>query len=458
MTSLTLPPLPDLDGCRKLIQSTPVHRVTGRVCGIVGATVVVEGMTAPIGAICRIDVAGDQNAVARVIGFSGVRPILAPLTQSKAFAAGDRVQVVSQTLRVSVGPAMLGRVVDALGRPLDGRPLPKGLTTIDVDRSAPESLERPPISHALETGVKAIDALLTIGQGQRIGIFAGSGVGKSTLLGMLARGTAADAIVIAMVGERGREVREFIERTLGEDGVKRSVMVVATSDQPASLRMQAAWTATAIAEAIRDTGKHVLLLVDSVTRFAMAQRELSLAAGEPPTTRGYTPSVFASLPRLVERAGQTKTGSITAFYSVLVEGDDNNEPIADTMRGLLDGHFVLSRALASESHWPAIDVLQSLSRLQPHLVTQPIKTAADQLRRHLSEYHKHADLISIGAYRSGTNLALDRAIALREPARMLLTQRADELIAMTQTHATLLSLVQVSEPPPAVSGVNGASS
>ncbi len=446
MTVLTLPPLPELDNTRKLIRATPTHCVTGRVSAILGATVVVEGMTAPIGAVCRIDAAGDQAAIARVIGFNGVRPILAPLTECKSYAAGDRVEVISQTLRVPVGPALMGRVVDALGRPIDGQPLPRGLSMIDVDRAAPESLQRPPINQPLATGVKAVDALLTIGQGQRIGIFAGSGVGKSTLLGMLARGTNADAIVIAMVGERGREVREFIERTLGEDGVKRSVLVVATSDQPASLRMQAAWTATAIAEAIRDTGKNVLLLVDSVTRFAMAQRELSLAAGEPPTTRGYTPSVFASLPRLVERAGRTAAGSITAFYSVLVEGDDNNEPIADTMRGLLDGHFVLSRALAGESYWPAIDVLQSLSRLQPHLVNGSVKSAADQLRRQLSEYRNHADLISIGAYRSGTNLALDRAIAIKDPARMLLTQRSDEIVPMTQTHAMLVALTQPAEP------------
>ncbi len=445
MTALTLPPLPNLAGCRWLVHSTPTHRVTGRVCAIVGGTVVVEGMTAPVGAVCRIDSSGELKTIARVIGFNGVHPILAPLTEGKSFAAGDRVEMISQSLRVSVGPAMLGRVVDALGRPIDGKPLPKGLAMIDVDRPAPESLDRPPINQPLATGVKAIDALLTIGQGQRLGIFAGSGVGKSTLLGMLARGTDADAIVIAMVGERGREVRDFIERTLGVDGVKRSVMVVATSDQPASLRMQAAWTATAIAEAIRDTGKNVLLLVDSVTRFAMAQRELSLAAGEPPTTRGYTPSVFASLPRLVERAGRTEIGSITAFYSVLVEGDDNNEPIADTMRGLLDGHFVLSRSLASESYWPAIDVLQSLSRLQPHLVQPDIKAAADQLRRHLAEYQKNSDLISIGAYRSGSNLSLDRAIAIKEPARMLLTQRSDELIPMAQTHAMLMALIQPNE-------------
>jgi flagellum-specific ATP synthase len=446
MSILKLPRLPDIDRCRTIIRETPTHHVMGRVCAIIGATVIVEGMTAPMGAVCKIHTSQDTNTIARVIGFNGVKPILAPLTESKAFAAGDRVEIISPTLRVAVGPEMLGRVVDALGRPLDGRPLPRGLSMIDVDRAAPESLDRPPITKPLSTGVKAIDALLTIGQGQRIGIFAGSGVGKSTLLGMLARGTAADAIVIAMVGERGREVREFIERTLGDEGVRRSVMVVATSDQPASLRMQAAWTATAIAEALRDTGKDVLLLVDSVTRFAMAQRELSLAAGEPPTTRGYTPSVFASMPRLVERAGRTETGSITAFYSVLVEGDDNNEPIADTMRGLLDGHFVLSRSLASESHWPAIDVLQSLSRLQPHLVSAPVKAAADQLRRHLAEYQKNADLISIGAYRAGSNLSLDRAIAVKEPSRLLLTQRSDELIPMVQTHAMLTALSSPNDP------------
>ncbi len=439
------PPLPDMANCRRLIQTTPPHRVTGRVAAVVGATVVVEGMMVPIGSVCRIETANHEPAIARVIGFNATRPILAPLTDNHAFAAGDRVQLASYSLRVPIGPAMLGRVVNALGQPIDGKPLPRGLTMINVDRAAPESLQRPPIDQPLPTGVKAIDTLLTIGQGQRVGIFAGSGVGKSTLLGMLARGTAADAIVIGMVGERGREVREFIERTLGIEGTRRSVMVVATSDQPASLRMQAAWTATAIAEAIRDTGKNVLLLIDSVTRFAMAQRELSLAAGEPPTTRGYTPSVFASLPRLVERAGRTQHGSITAFYSVLVEGDDNNEPIADTMRGLLDGHFVLSRALAGESHWPAIDVLQSLSRLQPHLVSANVKNAADQLRRWLSEYRKHADLISIGAYRSGTNAMLDRAIALREPARMLLTQESSESIAIDQSHAMMVALTSMAE-------------
>ncbi len=438
---LNTPTLPDCQSLKHSIAITSPLTVRGRVSAVIGGNVVVEGMTAAMGSICEISLADGTVCDAKVIGFSGVRPMLAPLSGATAFSAGDPVTLVAESLRVMVGPALAGRVVDALGRPIDGKPLPRGLMPVAVDRPAPDSLSRPPINEAIATGVRAIDSLLTVGRGQRLGIFAGSGVGKSTLLGMLARGTAADAIVIAMVGERGREVREFIERTLGEEGLKRSVIVVATSDQPASLRVQAAWTATGIAESMRDAGKNVLLLVDSVTRLAMAQRELSLAAGEPPTTRGYTPSVFAALPKLVERAGRTETGSITAFYSVLVEGDDNNEPIADTMRGLLDGHIVLSRALATDAYWPAIDVLESLSRLQPHLVDRPIAEAADSLRRDLSEYRRHSDLISIGAYRAGTNPALDRAITIREPARALLTQRNDELFTLQQTQAALLALV-----------------
>jgi len=324
--------------------------------------------------------------------------------------------------------------------------LPRGLAACTDDTPAPPSLSRPPIDEALSTGVKAIDAMLTIGRGQRMGIFAGSGVGKSTLLGMLARGAEADAIVIAMVGERGREVREFTERTLGPEGVARSVIIVATSDQPAAVRVQAAWTASAIAESMRDSGKHVLLLVDSITRMAMAQRELSLAAGEPVTTRGYTPSVFSLLPRLIERAGRTESGSITAFYSVLVEGDDMNEPIADTVRGLLDGHIVLSRGLANEAHWPAIDVLESVSRLQPHLVESHVMVAAESLRKDLAEYRRHAELISIGAYRPGVQPQLDRAIAIRESAQSLLRQRSSECYSLEQSQSALIALGQVVPP------------
>lgn len=435
------PPLPSADSLARNLANTSPLSVTGRVAAVVGGNVVVEGMTAPLGAVCRIELSQGQSSEAKVIGFNGVRPMLAPLGGSGAYAAGDRVTLVSHSLRIKVGPNLAGRVVDALGRPLDGQPLPLGLSLVDVDRPAPQSLSRPPIDQTLRTGVKAIDSLLTVGVGQRLGIFAGSGVGKSTLLGMLARQSQADAIVIAMVGERGREVREFMQRTLGEAGLRRSVLVVATSDQPATLRVQAAWTATAIAEAIRDTGQNVLLLVDSITRLAMAQRELSLAAGEPPTTRGYTPSVFAGLPQLVERAGRTETGAITAFYSVLVEGDDPNEPIADTMRGLLDGHIMLSRALASEAHWPAIDVLESLSRLQPQLVDAATAAAAERLRRELAEYRRHADLISLGAYRPGTNPELDRAIALRQPARELLTQTGDADYTLDALHGELRQLV-----------------
>jgi len=417
-------------------------RVTGRVAAVTGGTVELEGMTAPIGAVCRIRTMAGGTCDAKLIGFRGVRPILAPLGEPRGLSAGDAVEMIAPTARVKIGAGLAGRVLDALGQPVDGRPLPPGLASAEVDRAAPSSLERPPIDEPLPTGVRAIDAMMTCGRGQRLGIFAGSGVGKSTLLGMLVRGTAADAVVVGMVGERGREVRDFIEESLGEQGLQRSTLVVATSDQPAALRLQAAWTATAIAESLRDAGKNVLLLIDSVTRFAMAQRELGLAAGEPPTTRGYPPSVFGLLPRLVERAGRTERGSITAFYSVLVEGDDTNEPIADTLRGLLDGHIVLSRQLASESHWPAIDVLESLSRLQPRIVDPTVRNAAETVRRSLAEYRRQADLIAIGAYRAGTNAELDRAVALRDPLRAFLTQGSDEKFPIADTQTTLLQLAQ----------------
>lgn len=443
---ISLPPLPTPISIRHRIETTSPLTVRGRVQSVVGANVVVEGMTAPLGSILRIDTLHGQFCAAKVIAFHGVCPMLAPLGDSCAFRAGDSVTLVADTLRVPVGPQLLGRVLDAMGRPIDTKPLPRGLAVFIGDSPAPPSLSRPPIDEALATGVKAIDAMLTVGRGQRMGIFAGSGVGKSTLLGMLARGTQADAIVIAMVGERGREVREFIERTLGPEGVARSVIVVATSDQPAAARVQAAWTAHAIAESMRDSGKHVLLLVDSITRMAMAQRELSLAAGEPVATRGYTPGVFAALPRLIERAGRTESGSITAFYSVLVEGDDMNEPIADTLRGLLDGHIVLSRGLAHEAHWPAIDVLESVSRLQPHLVGGEMMAAAESLRKDLAEYRRHAELISIGAYRPGTQPQLDRAIAIREAAQSFLCQRSNESFTLEQSQAALLALGQMAPP------------
>lgn len=440
--TLRCPTLPTPESVSDRIAATVPFGVVGRVAAVAGETIELEGMTAAVGAICELRPHDGPPCRGRVIGFRGVRPVLAPLEPLAGIAAGDPVRLIDTSLKIRVGSSLCGRVVDAFGRPLDGKPLPDDLTSIDADRQPPESLDRPPIDEPLPTGVRAIDAMLTCGRGQRLGIFAGSGVGKSTLMGMLARGSRADRIVIGMVGERGREVQEFITRCLGDEGLRRSVVVVATSDRPAAQRVGAAWTATAIAESFRDEGRDVLLLLDSVTRFALAGRELGLAAGEPPTTRGYPPSVFNQLPRLVERAGRTRQGSITAFYTVLVEGDDPNEPIADALRGLLDGHVVLSRALASEAHWPPIDVLESLSRLQPHLVSPEVATAAAAARRHLSEYRRHADLIAIGAYRRGSDPNVDAAIAIREPLRGLLTQTAEQIATISDTHAALVATVR----------------
>ena len=435
------PGLPDPNVTRTLIRQAIAYEVRGRVSAVAGETVEIEGMTAPIGSICELQSQDGEISRARVIGFRGVRPILAPLERLNALSAGDSVRLVDTTLKLRVGPALCGRVIDAFGQPVDGKPLPKDLMTVDAECEPPESLERPSIDTPLQTGIRAIDTMLTCGQGQRLGIFAGSGVGKSTLLGMLARGSNADRIVIGMVGERGREVQEFLDRALGEAGFARSVVVVATSDRPAAQRVSAAWTATAIAEAFRNQGENVLLLLDSVTRFAMAQRELGLAAGEPPTTRGYPPSVFNLLPRLVERAGRTERGSITAFYTVLVEGDDHNEPIADALRGLLDGHLVLSRDLAAKAHWPPIDILHSLSRLQPHLVSREALQATAIARQHLSEYHRHADLISIGAYRQGSDPRVDTAIAMRDPLNMFLQQEATQITTLEDSKRMLAQIV-----------------
>lgn len=436
------PRLPDTASTCQMIDKSLTHRVRGRVAGVAGETLEIEGMTAPIGAICELQTGDGSKLRGRVIGFRGVRPVLAPMERLVAVSAGDSVRLIDRTAKLRVGPSLCGRVIDAFGDAIDGKPLPTDLVLVDADRSPPDSLDRPPIDKPLQTGVRAIDTMLTCGQGQRLGIFAGSGVGKSTLLGMLARGSDADRIVIGMIGERGREVQEFIHRCLGQAGLQRSVVVVATSDRPAAQRVSAAWTATAIAETFRDQGQNVLLLLDSVTRFAMAQRELGLAAGEPPTTRGYPPSVFNMLPRLVERTGRTSKGSITAFYTVLVEGDDNNEPIADTLRGLLDGHIMLNRELTSQAHWPPIDVLESLSRLQPHLISAEMTSVVAEARRHLSTYRRNADLISIGAYRAGSDPAIDAAIAMREPMKQLLTQGSEEIATLDQSHAALAQLMQ----------------
>jgi flagellum-specific ATP synthase len=405
-----------------VLQAAVPARIQGRVWSIRGATVSAAGLSIPVGSICEIRRGNGENLEAEVVGFDGDRTILAPMDTSHGIRPGDQVILKAGCRAIRVSEQLLGKVIDADGKPLDESIESKSAAKIALNRKPPDAMDRPPIDTILPTAVKAIDAFLTLGKGQRIGIFAGSGVGKSTLLGMLARGTQADVVVIGLIGERGREVREFIERDLGEEGQQRAITVVATSDQPALRRMQAAKTATAIAEFYRSEGKDVLLLMDSVTRFAMAQREIGLAAGEVPATRGYPPSVFAMLPQLVERAGRSTTGSITGIYTVLVDGDDTNEPISDALRGLLDGHVHLSRSIASRNRYPAIDILPSLSRLQSQLVSPQHAKAAAEFRQLMAVFRDNEDLISIGAYKTGSNPLIDRAIAMRASIEALLTQ------------------------------------
>ena len=384
---------------------------TGKIENIVGMSIEASGAKAAVGDICRIysDESSSQIA-AEVVGFKNDHILLMPYAEMSGISAGYFVRNTGRQLELKVGMHLKGRIINALGQPIDeGPPLDAG-TPYCIGGGYINPLTRPPIREKMEFGVKAIDGLLTIGKGQRMGIFAGSGVGKSTLLGMIAREVKADINVIALVGERGREVLEFVQKDLGEAGMARSVLVVATSDQPAMLRMKCPAVATGIAEFFRDQGYDVLLMMDSLTRFAMAQREIGLAIGEPPVARGYTPSIYAELPKLLERSGNFQTGSITAIYTVLVEGDDMNDPIADTVRGILDGHIVLSRSLAAANHYPAIDVGASISRLMVELVSEEHLHAAGQLRDILSVYERNADLVNIGAYKAGSNPKLDYAL------------------------------------------------
>jgi len=405
---------------------------TGKVTKVVGLTIEVEGISAAVGDVCEIySGSSRQGVLAEVMGFRNHTTVLMPLGSLEGIRPESKVRATHKCLSIRVGEDMLGHILDGLGQPIDS-PFEMG-SKISVNSIPPHPLERLPINKVLETGVKAIDCFVTCGQGQRIGIFSGSGVGKSTLLGMIARSSGADVNVIALVGERGREVKEFIEDDLGEEGLKKSVVVVATSDQPALVRVKAAFVATSVAEYFRDLGKSVLLMMDSVTRFALAQREIGLAVGEPPTTRGYTPSVFALLPRLLERAGTGATGSITALYTVLVEGDDMNEPIADAVRGILDGHIVLSRDLAQASHFPAIDVLQSVSRLMNRIASVEEQKYAALVRNNLTEYKQVEDLINIGAYVSGSNRAADEAIKFFPLIREFLRQ--DYRVAFSRSQA-----------------------
>jgi len=412
----------------------------GSVVQTTGLTVAVAGMPAPVGAVVGIERQSGGEVEAEVIGFRDERTLVMPLSNLDGVRRGSQVRLIRTSRTLKIGTALLGRVVDAGGRCIDGRPQPMLDDRLRLTSDALPATERPRIDAPLGTGVRCIDGMLTCGRGQRLGVFAGSGVGKSVLMGMMARYTQADVTVIALIGERGREVNEFIQRELGPEGLARSVVVVATSNEPALLRVQAAQAATAIAEYFRDAGKSVLLVMDSLTRFALAQREIGLAAGEPPTTRGFPPSTFALLPRLVERAGRTARGSITAFYSVLVEGDDENEPIADAVRGLLDGHVWLSRRLAERGHYPAIDVLRSISRLASDLSSTEEKKARQVVRELLAAYAENEDLITIGAYRKGANRTLDAAVEMRDEINRLLRQQVDERAEIDQVRQELIAL------------------
>lgn len=399
----------------------------GKVVNVVGLTIESAGPEAKLGDLCHIFPI-DKSAkpiMAEVVGFKDGRTQLMPFENVDGIGLGSKVENTQKPLSIRVSDQLLGKVLDGLGRPLDGSAIIRG-TKYPVECLPPDPMSRAVISEVLPLGVKAVDGLITLGKGQRIGIFAGSGVGKSTLMGMFARNTKADINVIALVGERGREVREFVERDLGEEGLKRSVVVVATSDRPALERNKAAKTATAIAEYFRDQGKDVLLMMDSLTRFSMAQREIGLASGEPPVSRGYPPSVYSEMPKLLERAGCSEKGSITGLYTVLVDGDDFNEPIADTARGILDGHIILSRKMAHQNHYPAIDILQSISRCMSSIADKEHKTAAGKLKNVLATYRDAEDLINIGAYKKGSNPGIDYAIAKIDSVNAFLMQETDE--------------------------------
>lgn len=414
-------------------------KLTGKVKKVVGLTIEVEGIKAFVGELCKIFVENDKVVLAEVVGFENNGVLLMPLGVLTGVAPGSRVEATGKTLNVKVGMDLLGKVLDGLGRPMDNSNI-IAEKEYPLDNNPPDPLSRRRINKVMPTGIRAIDGFLTCGEGQRVGIFAGSGVGKSTLLGMISRYSDADVNVIGLIGERGREVKDFIEKDLGEEGLKKSVVVVATSDQPPLLRLKGAFTATAIAEYFRDKGLNVMLMMDSVTRFAMAQREVGLTIGEPPATKGYTPSVFAMLPRLMERSGTSDKGSITAFYTVLVDGDDMNEPIADAVRGILDGHIVLSRKLAAQNHYPAIDVLSSISRLMPEIGDKKAIDKAGELRDVIATYKESEDLINIGAYQNGSNKRIDKSIALIDDVNSFLKQGMNEHSSFNETMEKLLAI------------------
>ena len=438
----------------KKMQNAPFYRTRGKVVNVIGLTIESAGPDAKLGDICLIYPKKKDNesltefvakpSMAEVVGFKDGHVQLMPYENTSGIGNGSIVENTDSPLRVNVGEGLLGKTLDGLGR-IDGTSYGQGTAleggiAYSVENQPPDPMTRDPISEVLSLGVKAVDGLLTVGKGQRIGIFAGSGVGKSTLLGMFARNTQADINVIALIGERGREVREFIERDLGEEGMRRSIVVCATSDKPALERLKAAKTATSIAEYFRDKGKDVLLMMDSLTRFSMAQREIGLASGEPPVSRGYPPSVYAEMPKLLERAGRSRSGSITGLYTVLVDGDDMNEPITDTARGILDGHIVLNRKLAQKNHYPAIDVLASISRCMSAIADPEHKKAAGKLKNVLATYNDAEDLINIGAYRNGANKNIDYALSKIDMVNSFLMQETDEKFSFEEIRSQLINM------------------
>ncbi|MEA4831996.1 putative ATP synthase YscN [bioreactor metagenome] len=420
---------------------TIIH--SGKIENIVGMVIESTGPNADIGTVCRIyNSKRNSYTYAEIVGFKEKRVLLMPYEELNGIAKGSIVESTGDILKIPVGDQIIGRVVDGFGNIIDGKPGVVCGEYYPVYNKPSNPFERERISERITIGVKAIDSLLTCGKGQRMGIFSGSGVGKSTLMGMISRNIEADVNVIALVGERGREVRDFIEKDLGESGMKKTVLVVATSDQPAMMRLKCALTATTIAEYFKDKGKDVLLMMDSLTRFAMAQREIGLAAGEPPVARGYTPSLYSILPKLLERTGNFKNGSITGIYTVLVEGDDINEPISDTVRGIIDGHIVLSRKVAMRSHYPAIDILASISRIMNEIVSPEHIRTASAIRSRLSAYYDNFDLISIGAYKTGTNTKIDDAINNIDRINDFLRQGVEERFSFDQTYKMMNEIIK----------------
>ena len=428
---------------KRIIEGFDPIIVSGKVTDVVGLVIVSMGPNASLGEICLVtDREGNEVCKAEVVGFKDGKVLSIALGEVQNISPSCEIKALGKNFQIGVGMELLGRVIDGLGNPIDGKGEIKCTAYLPIHSQPPNPLERERILEPLQTGVRSIDGLLTVGKGQRLGIFAGSGVGKSVTMGMIARYTSADVNVITLIGERGREVREFIEKDLGEDGLKKSVVIVATSDKSALIRMKGAFIGTTMAEYFRDRGMDVVLMMDSITRFAMAQREIGLTVGEPPTTKGYTPSVFAILPKLLERAGNTKSGSITGFYTVLVDGDDMNEPIADAVRSILDGHVVLSRRLANKGQFPAVDPLQSISRVMPDIVSSDHKKRAVAFNEILATYKEAEDLINIGAYVKGSNPQIDHSLSKINLLRNFLKQEITEKAIFEETVSRLNQIIE----------------